>query len=100
LPGVWNSLDFIAGIKLGAPPAVGRRTAVVGGRHTARDAAREALRLGAQDVTIVYRRTRNELPAYGHEVAEAEDEGVHFQWLAAPRRGSGDTRASRPQARA
>jgi len=90
LPGVWNSLDFIAGIKLGAPPAVGRRAVVVGGGNTAIDVAREALRLGAQDVTIVYRRTRNELPAYAHEVAEAEDEGVHFQWLAAPLRVLGD----------
>ncbi|HEY8407924.1 MAG TPA: FAD-dependent oxidoreductase [Gaiellaceae bacterium] len=90
--GVWNSLDFIEGIKRGAPPAVGRRVVVVGGGNTAIDVAREALRLGADDVTIVYRRTRNELPAYGHEVAEAEAEGVRFQWLAAPRRVLGDPR--------
>ena len=88
--GVWNSLDFIERIKLGAPPAVGRRVVVVGGGNTAIDVAREALRLGAADVTIVYRRTRNELPAYAHEAAEAEEEGVHFQWLAAPVRVLGD----------
>ena len=90
VPGVWNSLDFIERIKLGAPPAVGRRTVVVGGGNTAIDVAREALRLGAEDVAIVYRRTRNELPAYVHEVAEAEEEGVRFQWLAAPVRVLGD----------
>jgi len=90
--GVWNSLDFIARIKLGAPPAVGRRAVVVGGGNTAIDVAREALRLGADDVTVVYRRTRNELPAYRHEVAEAEEEGVHFQWLTAPLRVLGDGR--------
>ena len=88
--GVWNSLDFIERIKVGTPPAVGRRVVVVGGGNTAIDVAREALRLGADDVTIVYRRTRNELPAYRHEVAEAEDEGVHFQWLATPVRVLGD----------
>ena len=90
--GVWNSLDFIERIKLGAPPAVGRRVVVVGGGNTAIDVAREALRLGADDVTLVYRRTRSELPAYGHEVAEAEEEGVHFQWLAAPVRVLGGDR--------
>jgi dihydropyrimidine dehydrogenase (NAD+) subunit PreT len=90
LPGVWNSLDFIARIKVGASPPVGRRAVVVGGGNTAIDVAREALRLGADDVTIVYRRTRNELPAYAHEVVEAEEEGVHFQWLAAPVRVLGD----------
>jgi glutamate synthase (NADPH/NADH) small chain len=90
--GVWNSLDFIERIKVGTPPAVGRRVVVVGGGNTAIDVAREALRLGADDVTIVYRRTRNELPAYPHEVVEAEDEGVHFQWLATPVRVLGDER--------
>ena len=92
LPGVWNSLDFIKRIKLGAPAAVGRRAVVVGGGNTAIDVAREALRLGAEEVTIVYRRTRDELPAYPHEVAEAEEEGVQFQWLAAPVRVLGEER--------
>jgi glutamate synthase (NADPH/NADH) small chain len=86
LAGVWNSLDFIAALKTGEPPPVGRRVAVIGGGNTAIDVAREALRLGADDVTLVYRRTRAQMPAYPHEVAEAEDEGVHFQWLASPTR--------------
>jgi glutamate synthase (NADPH/NADH) small chain len=92
LAGVWNSLEFIEQLKTGAPPAVGRRVAVIGGGNTAIDVAREAVRLGADDVTLVYRRTRREMPAYPHEVDEAEDEGVHFQWLAAPTRVLGSDR--------
>jgi dihydropyrimidine dehydrogenase (NAD+) subunit PreT len=91
LDGVWDSLDFIELIKLGTPPQVGRRVAVIGGGNTAIDVAREARRLGADDVTLVYRRTRREMPAYEHEVVEAEDEGVHFQWLANPVRIVGET---------
>ena len=90
LTGVWNSLDFIEDLKVGSPPRIGRRVAVIGGGNTAIDVAREALRLGAGDVTLVYRRTRAEMPAYPHEVAEAEEEGVHFQWLSAPTRFLGD----------
>jgi glutamate synthase (NADPH/NADH) small chain len=93
LPGVWSSLDFIERIKRGAPPDVGRHAVVVGGGNTAIDVAREALRLGAEDVTLVYRRTRDELPAYRHEVAEAREEGVRFRWLAAPVRVLGVERA-------
>jgi dihydropyrimidine dehydrogenase (NAD+) subunit PreT len=92
LPGVWDSLPFIEALKTGRPPAVGRRVVVVGGGNTAIDVAREAVRLGADEVTLVYRRTRAELPAYPHEVVEAEDEGVRFQWLAAPVRFLGERR--------
>ena len=92
LPGVWDSLPFIEALKTGRPPAVGRRVVVIGGGNTAIDVAREAVRLGADEVTLVYRRTRAELPAYPHEVVEAEDEGVRFQWLAAPVRFLGERR--------
>lgn len=81
LPGVWSSLDFIRAIKTGAPPTVGERVAVIGGGNTAIDVAREALRLGGRDVTLYYRRTRAEMPAYSHEVEEAMEEGVHLQFL-------------------
>ena len=57
---------------------------VIGGSNTAIDAARTALRLGAKTVTIVYRRTRHEMPAEPHEIAIAEEEGVLFKFLAAP----------------
>jgi glutamate synthase (NADPH/NADH) small chain len=95
LPGVWNSLPFIEAIKLGRPPSVGARVAVVGGGNTAIDVAREALRLGASDVTVIYRRTEAEMPAYPHEVREARAEGVQFRWLTAPLRFLGNGRLDR-----
>jgi dihydropyrimidine dehydrogenase (NAD+) subunit PreT len=90
LPGVWESLPFIAAIKTGPPPDVGRSVVVIGGGNTAIDAARLAVRLGAHDVTLAYRRTEAEMPAYAHEVEEARAEGVRFQWLTAPVRFIGD----------
>jgi dihydropyrimidine dehydrogenase (NAD+) subunit PreT len=84
LPGVWDSLPFIKAIKTGFPPEVGSRVIVIGGGNTAIDVAREALRLGAGDVTLLYRRGEAELPAYPHEVAEARSEGVRFRFLATP----------------
>ena len=63
---------------------VGRKVVVVGGGNAAVDAARTALRLGAESATVVYRRTRAEMPAFAEEVEEAEREGVRFQFLAAP----------------
>ena len=60
------------------------RVVVVGGGNTAIDVAREALRLGADEVTILYRRTESEMPAYPHEIEEARDEGVRFRFLATP----------------
>jgi dihydropyrimidine dehydrogenase (NAD+) subunit PreT len=84
LPGVWESLPFIEAIKTGQPPAVGERVVVIGGGNTAIDVAREALRLGAESVTVVYRRGEAEMPAYPHEVEEARAEGVEFRFLTAP----------------
>lgn len=84
LSGVWDSLPFIESLKTGAPPHVGRDVVVVGGGNTAIDVAREVVRLGARRVTVVYRRTRDLMPAYAHEVDEAEAEGVRFAWLTEP----------------
>jgi glutamate synthase (NADPH/NADH) small chain len=84
LPGVWNSLPFIQALKTGEPPHVGRDVIVIGGGNTAIDVAREALRLGAEKVTMVYRRTRAEMPAYAHEIDEADAEGVRFSFLSDP----------------
>jgi dihydropyrimidine dehydrogenase (NAD+) subunit PreT len=92
LPGVWDSLPFIEAIKTGSPCKIGSRVIVIGGGNTAIDVAREARRLGARDVTIVYRRGEAELPAYLHEVAEARDEGVRFRFLATPVRFLGRRR--------
>ena len=82
--GVWESLPFIEAIKTGQAPSVGRDVVVIGGGNTAIDVAREALRLGAEKVTILYRRTEAEMPAYPHEIEEAREEGVRFRFLAAP----------------
>jgi NADPH-dependent glutamate synthase beta subunit-like oxidoreductase len=65
---------------------VGRRVAVVGGGNVAIDAARTALRLGAEEVMILYRRTRDEMPANAEEIEEAEHEKVKFHYLVAPTR--------------
>jgi glutamate synthase (NADPH/NADH) small chain len=84
LPGAWESLPFIEALKTGTPPRLGRDVVVIGGGNTAIDVACEAVRLGAERVTLVYRRTRREMPAYAHEVDEAEVEGVGFRFLAEP----------------
>src|SRR5690242_528837 len=86
LSGVWDSLPFIEAIKTGHVPDVGDSVVVIGGGNTAIDVTREARRLGASEVTLLYRRTRAEMPAYPQEVLEAEEEGVHLQWLAVPLR--------------
>lgn len=84
LQGVWDSLPFIEQLKTGRPPDVGERVIVLGGGNTAIDCAVEARRLGAHSVTLAYRRTRAEMPAYAHEVELAEREGVRFEWLTTP----------------
>ncbi len=83
LPGVEHGLDFLYRLNRGAPVSLGRRAAVIGGGNTAMDAARSARRLGAE-VTVVYRRSRAEMPAIAEEIEEAEEEGVAFHYLAAP----------------
>lgn len=74
--GVSTALAFLKGIALGEEVAVGQRVAVIGGGNTAVDAARSAKRLGAESVTIIYRRSLEEMPAYQEEVREAMAEGV------------------------
>ncbi len=93
LLGVWESLVFIEKLKEGRFEELGvegKRVAVIGGGNTAVDVAREALRLGARDVVIVYRRTREQMPAYAHEVEAAEREGVQFMFLTMPLRFRGE----------
>lgn len=76
--------------KSGSPPAVGRRAAVIGAGNTAMDAARTAIRLGAEEVTIVYRRSEAESPSRDIEVGFAKEEGVRFRYLVNPTRFIGD----------
>ena len=77
----WRFLHEIAEGRL---PSVGENVIVVGGGNVAIDVARSATRLGAKNVTIVYRRTKDEMPAEALEIREAEEEGVKFRFLAAP----------------
>lgn len=84
--GVIHSLDFLRAINLGQKVRIGKRVAVVGGGNTAIDAARTALRLGATSVTIIYRRSLEEMPASEEEIKAAQDEGVEIMFLAAPTR--------------
>jgi dihydropyrimidine dehydrogenase (NAD+) subunit PreT len=95
LAGFWPSLEFIAAVKQGCAPDLGEHVIVLGGGNTAIDVAREAIRLGAPQVTIAYRRTREQMPAYAFEVADAEAEGVAFEWLAAPAALQGAGRVQR-----
>jgi dihydropyrimidine dehydrogenase (NAD+) subunit PreT len=99
LPGVWESLPFIEALKLGIPPYVGDTVAVIGGGNTAVDVAREARRLGASRVLMLYRRTRSEMPAYAFEIAEAEAEGVEVMWLTLPVRFIGGDRVQAVECR-
>lgn len=81
--GVLSGLAFLRCVATGQDPGIGRRVLVVGGGNTALDAARSALRLGT-DVTVLYRRTENQMPAIAEEVEEARAEGVRFRFLTAP----------------
>jgi formate dehydrogenase major subunit len=84
LPGVLSGIGFLRDVALGQKVSLGQKVAVIGGGNTAIDAARTALRLGTSDVTIVYRRSRDEMPASKEEIHQAEEEGVKFHFLAAP----------------
>ncbi len=84
LPGVIDALRFIAEYKVHRGARVGRRVAVIGGGNTAVDAASAALRLGAEEVHLLYRRSQTELPAFEFEYDRARQEGVRFHWLTQP----------------
>lgn len=84
--GVFYGLDFLARVNLNEPVAVGGTTVVVGGGNVAMDAARAALRMGAKEVTVVYRRGRAEMPALPEELDQAEQEGIKLQLLTNPLR--------------
>lgn len=83
-PGVVDAVHFLREVNLGRRVTMAGRVAVIGGGNAAVDAARTALRLGASEVTVIYRRTRAEMPAFAAEVEEAGEEGVRFLFLAAP----------------
>jgi 2-oxoacid:acceptor oxidoreductase delta subunit (pyruvate/2-ketoisovalerate family) len=90
LEGVVNAVDFLRAIAFGEHINVGEKVAVVGGGNSAIDAARTAKRLGAKQVMILYRRSREEMPALPHEIAEAERDGIEFYFLVAPKQVIGE----------
>ncbi len=92
LDGVYPALAFLKESKRGERASIRPRVVVIGGGDVAMDSARTALRLGAEEVTVLYRRTREEMPADDQEIKEAMDEGVEFRFLVAPKRFLGSRR--------
>lgn len=78
---ILDAVSLLAGLEEGEQPLLGRRVAVYGGGNTAMDVARTVRRLGATDAVVVYRRTRDRMPAHEIEVKEALEEGVTMRWL-------------------
>ena len=84
LEGVYGGIDFLRSVALHDPLPIGRNVAVLGGGNTAMDACRTAVRLGAENVYVIYRRTEKEMPANADEIEEAKEEGVTFKFLTNP----------------
>ncbi|MCW3999121.1 MAG: NADPH-dependent glutamate synthase [Candidatus Bathyarchaeota archaeon] len=99
LNGIYSANEFLIRVNLmkaydfpqsKTPLRVGKKVAVIGGGNVALDSARCALRLGANEVSIIYRRTKSEMPARQEEIENAEEEGIIFRWLTAPLKFFGD----------
>jgi NADH-quinone oxidoreductase subunit F len=88
--GCVDSIEFLRKINFGDKTKPGEQVVVIGGGNSAIDAARAAVRLGSSEVTIAYRRTRAEMPAYEEEVEAAEEEGIKIEYLVAPTRVIGN----------
>lgn len=84
LEGVWGGIDLLREVALGNRPHIGKNVAVCGGGNTAMDACRTAVRLGAENVYVIYRRTKDEMPADPQEILESEEEGVVYKYLTNP----------------
>ncbi len=82
--GVRQGVEFLREVNLTGKAEVGRKLAIIGGGNVAIDVARAAVRLGAGEVNIIYRRTRAEMPAWEEEIQAAEDEGTKISYLSAP----------------
>lgn len=83
-PNILPGIVFLEGVKRNGPPVMKGTVAIVGGGNVAIDAARTAIRCGADKVTVLYRRTRTEMPADDIEVTDAIEEGIEFAYLTAP----------------
>lgn len=82
--GVYGGIDFLRNVIQGKPVEIGERVAVCGGGNTAMDACRTAVRLGAKEVYVIYRRTEKEMPAEEIEIRESKEEGVIYKFLTNP----------------
>ncbi len=82
--GVFEAMTFLRDYNIRGSVPVGRNVVIIGGGNAAIDAARTAARLDAESVTVLYRRTREQMPAYEEEIEEAESEGVKLQLLTSP----------------
>lgn len=90
MKGIYHGLDFLRDVNLGREVKAGGTVAVIGGGNTAIDAARTALRLGAREVVLLYRRSIEDMPADKREIKDAEEEGIRIMPLVAPLRFTGD----------
>jgi NADPH-dependent glutamate synthase beta subunit-like oxidoreductase len=88
---ILDAVAMLRGMEGAERPLLGRRVVVYGGGNTAMDVARTARRLGASDVIVVYRRTRERMPAHDFEVQEALEEGVTMRWLSTIKRADEGT---------
>ena len=87
--GIFNAVDFLREVNLGSRERPGKDVVIIGGGNVAIDAARIAKRLGCNSVTVVYRRSRNEMPAYLEEIEDALEEGIKIHYLTAPLKVAG-----------
>lgn len=90
LEGVYSGIQFLRQVAVKQPICLGHQVVIIGGGNVAMDAARTAVRLGTREVTVVYRRSREQMPANSHEIDEAMEEGVKFELLTAPVAFSGE----------
>ncbi len=84
LSGVMDGLSFLKRVNLGKKVEIGKRIAIIGGGNTALDAARSSIRLGAEKIYLIYRRTKEEMPAILEEIEKAEEEGAKILYLTLP----------------
>jgi len=97
LKGIYYGIDFLKKVNSGEKVEIGEKVAVIGGGNSAVDAARTVLRLGAKEVTIVYRRSRAEMPAFEEEIIAAEEEGVNILYLTTPTKMLGEEKVTAMQ---
>lgn len=88
---IMDAVSVLGGVEKGEKPLLGRRVVVYGGGNTAVDMARTARRLGAEEAVILYRRTRDQMPAHDSEVEEAEEEGIMMRWLSTVKHVDGES---------